>query len=586
MKQFLKFTLATIVGIFITSLLGFLLLFGFIGAIASTSEKTVKVDPNSVYQLDLEGQLIERSQDDPFSGIFSDAIGRNEVKNLGLDEVLANIKKAKTDKNIKGIYLKGGTLMGGYASVKEIRDALLDFKKSGKFLVAYADTYTQKMYYLCSAADKIYLNPQGMIEFQGIAANTMFLKNTLDKLGVEAQVVKVGTFKSAVEPYVNTKMSDANKEQVTAFIGSIWNNLLTEISEGRKIHKDTLNRYADEMMTFAPAEKLLQYRMVDSLTYIDGMENVLKKMMKVDKDDQLETINQSDLARVPASVKMEKEKIAVIYAVGGIDMGDTEGIISNDLVETIRKVGDEKSVKAVVFRVNSGGGSAYGSEQIWHALSELKAKKPVIVSMGDYAASGGYYISCMADSIVAQPNTLTGSIGIFGVIPNIKGLNDKLGLTYDGVKTNKLSDAIDFNRAFTSDERNIMQNYVNRGYEIFVKRCADGRKKTPDQIKAIAEGRVWTGEDAKKIGLVDKIGGLNDAIAMAAKKAKISNYMIREYPEKESFMTRIMKDFNSTIETRIMEGQLGEKYEVLKQIKRLEKFNGIQAVLPFEISTN
>jgi protease-4 len=240
----------------------------------------------------------------------------------------------------------------------------------------------------------------------------------------------------------------------------------------------------------------------------------------------------------------------------------------------------------VVFRVNSGGGSAYGSEQIWHALSELKAKKPVIVSMGDYAASGGYYISCMADSIVAQPNTLTGSIGIFGVIPNIKGLNDKLGLTYDGVKTNKLSDAIDFNRAFTPDERNIMQNYVNRGYEIFVKRCADGRKKTPDQIKAIAEGRVWTGEDAKKIGLVDKIGGLNDAIAMAAKKAKISNYMIREYPEKESFMTRIMKDFNSTIETRIMEGQLGEKYEVLKQIKRLEKFNGIQAVLPFEITTN
>ena len=316
------------------------------------------------------------------------------------------------------------------------------------------------------------------------------------------------------------------------------------------------------------------------------MENVLKKMMKVDKDDKLETINQSDLARVPASVKMEKEKIAVIYAVGGIDMGDTEGIISNDLVETIRKVGDEKSVKAVVFRVNSGGGSAYGSEQIWHALSELKAKKPVIVSMGDYAASGGYYISCMADSIVAQPNTLTGSIGIFGVIPNIKGLNDKLGLTYDGVKTNKLSDAIDFNRAFTSDERNIMQNYVNRGYEIFVKRCADGRKKTPDQIKAIAEGRVWTGEDAKKIGLVDKIGGLNDAIAMAAKKAKISNYMIREYPEKESFMTRIMKDFNSTIETRIMEGQLGEKYDVLKQIKRLEKFNGIQAVLPFEITTN
>ena len=586
MKQFLKFTLATITGIIITSLLGFLLFFGMIGAIASSAEKTVKIEPNSVYELDLEGQLVERSQDDPFSGFFSDAMGGYEVKNIGLDDVLANIKKAKTDDNIKGIYLKGGTLLGGYASVTEIRNALIDFKKSGKFIVAYADTYTQKMYYLCSVADKVYLNPQGMLEFQGIAANTMFMKNTLDKLGIEAQVVKVGTFKSAVEPYINTKMSDANKEQVTTFISSIWNNVLNEISTSRKIPKDTLNRYADEMMSFQPAEKLQQYKLVDSLTYIDGMENVLKKMLDTDKDKKLRTVSHSEMCNVPATEKMQKEKIAVIYAVGGIDMNESDGIVSKDLVETINKVSEDKSVKAVVFRVNSGGGSAYGSEQIWHALGGLKSKKPVIVSMGDYAASGGYYISCMADSIVAQPNTLTGSIGIFGVIPNINGLNNKIGLTYDGVKTNKLSDAISFNRAFTPEERNIMQNYVNRGYEIFVKRCADGRKKTPAQIKAIAEGRVWTGEDAKKIGLVDKIGGLNDAIAMAAKKAKLSAYQVKTYPEKENFMTRLMKDFNSTIETRIMKGQLGEKYEVLKQIKQIENYNGIQAVMPFNVSMN
>jgi protease-4 len=381
-------------------------------------------------------------------------------------------------------------------------------------------------------------------------------------------------------------MSDANKEQVTTFISSIWNNVLNEISSSRKIPKDTLNRYADEMMSFQPAEKLQQYKLVDSLTYIDGMENVLKKMLDTDKDKKLRTVSHSDMCNVPVSEKMQKEKIAVIYGVGGIDMNESDGIISKDLVETITKISEDKSVKAVVFRVNSGGGSAYGSEQIWHALGELKSKKPVIVSMGDYAASGGYYISCMADSIVAQPNTLTGSIGIFGVIPNINGLNNKIGLTYDGVKTNKLSDAISFNRAFTPEERNIMQNYVNRGYEIFVKRCADGRKKTPAQIKAIAEGRVWTGEDAKKIGLVDKIGGLNDAIAMAAKKAKLSAYQVKTYPEKENFMTRLMKDFNSTIETRIMKGQLGEKYEVLKQIKQIESYNGIQAVMPFNVSMN
>ena len=587
MKQFLKFTLATIVGIIITSVIGMLLMFGIIGAIAGSAEKVVKVQPNSVYELELNGQLIERSKDDPFTEIFSNAFGQDAAKIIGLDDVLANIRKAKVDENIKGIYLKGGMLTGGYASVKEIRDALADFRQSGKFIVAYADTYSQKNYYLSSIADKVYLNTQGMLEFQGIAANTTFFKNTLDKLGVEMQIVKVGTYKSAVEPYIDTKMSEANKEQVTAFINSIWKNVLAEISQSRNIPVDSLNRYADAMMTFQPTEMALKNKLVDSLVYADGMNEVFKKLTKQEDFKDIHFISHSDMNKVPHSEKMQKQKVVVIYGVGGIDMGQTDEITSEDLVETINEVKDEKSVKAVVFRVNSPGGSAYGSEQIWHAITELKKVKPVIVSMGDYAASGGYYISCAADSIIAQPNTLTGSIGIFGTIPNIEGLNKKIGLTHDGVKTNKMSDAISLNRAFTPDERNIMQSYINRGYELFTKRCADGRGMNIDSLKAIAEGRVWTGEDAMRIGLVDKLGGLGDAIKIAAGKAKLENYMVKEFPTKEDIMTRLFKDMNSTVETKILKSRLGdENYRLLKQIEQAKYFNGIQALMPVNITLN
>ncbi len=587
MKQFLKFTLATIVGVIIAILIGVGILFGVIGSIAGKAEKSTKVEPNSVYVLELKGQLVERSQNDPFSETFSGVLGQDVLKSIGLDDVLSNIAKAKADKNIKGIYLKDGLLMGGYASMKEIRDALLDFKKSGKFIVSYADTYTQSDYYLCSVADKMYLNPQGMLEFRGIASNTMFFKNTLDKLGVEMQIVKVGTYKSAVEPYVNTKMSDANKEQVTVFVNSIWNNVLKGISESRRISKDSLNHYADLMMTFRPAEDALKYKLVDSLTYADGMDNVLKKLVRQDKIDDVNFITHSQMINVPTDVKMQRNKIAVIYASGGIDMGETDGIDSKKLAETIFKIKDDDAVKSVVFRVNSGGGSAYGSEQIWHAIVELKKMKPVIVSMGDYAASGGYYISCAADSIVAQPNTLTGSIGIFGTFPNIAGLNQKIGLTFDGVKTNKMSDAIAVSRPFTPDERDLMQAYVNRGYELFVKRCADGRKMKTEAIKTIAEGRVWTGEDALRIGLVDKLGTIEDAVKIAAKKAKLTEYMIKSYPEKEDFMTRLMKQMESGAEEKLVKSRLGlENYRIMKQIEQAKNLNGIQALMPFEISLN
>ena len=585
MKQFLKFTLASIVGVIITTLLGILILFGVIGAIAGSKESVTALKPNSVYEIKLEGNLIDRSEDDPFSAAFAQAMGKTAEKSMGLDDLLANIEKAKNDANIVGIYLNGGSLSGGFASLKEIRNALIDFKKSGKFIVAYADNYSQKDYYLVSVANKILINPQGMLELKGLSAQTMFFKNTLDKLGIEMQIVKVGTYKSAVEPLITTKMSDANREQVTVYMGSIWKTFLTEVSAARKISAEKLNAYADEMLMFQPTEKAKQYGLVDGLVYADEADSILKTFVKgLEKDKEVTLVKHSAMTKLADTSKYDKNKVAVIYAVGEITDAAGEGIVAKDLIKTINDVAKDSAVKAVVLRVSSPGGSAYASEQIWHALYKLKAKKTLIVSMGDYAASGGYYISCMADKIVAQPNTITGSIGIFGVIPNISGLNEKLGLTYDGVKTNKMSDAITVNRKFTPEERDLMQNYVNRGYELFVKRCADGRKMKTEQIKAIAEGRVWTGEDAIKNGLVDKIGGLNDAIALAVAKAKLKTYNVSEYPEKETFESKFMKSFSDDVETRFLKAQLGEQYKLFKQVRNLDKINGIQARLPYDLN--
>lgn len=379
-------------------------------------------------------------------------------------------------------------------------------------------------------------------------------------------------------------MSDANKLQVTVFMNSIWNTILKEVSTSRKIAVDSLNKFADEMMMFQPTEKTKQYALVDSLVYIDQVDSILKSCVKnIGKDEKLSFVKHSAMTKLADNTKFDKNKVAVIYAIGDITDAEGEGIVARDMVETINKVAKDSAVKAVVLRVSSPGGSAYASEQIWHALEMLKANKPLIVSMGDYAASGGYYISCMADKIVAQPNTITGSIGIFGVIPNLKGLNDKLGFTYDGIKTNKMSDAISVNRAFTPEERDLMQNYVNRGYELFVKRCADGRKMTTDQIKEIAEGRVWTGEDAMRIGLVDKIGGLNVAIKLAVDKAKLKTYNVSEYPAKEDFATKFMKSFGEEMETRFVKAQLGEQYNLFKQIRNVDKINGIQARMSYDL---
>lgn len=578
MKHFWKYTLATITGVVIISVVGFFIMMGIFGAIASSSEAPVKIKEPSVYELELKGQLVDRSEDDPFTAAFASAMGQDAVQMIGLDDVLANIQKAKNDSLVKGIYLRGGQLMGGIASIREIRDALVDFKSTGKFIVAYADNYVQSNYYLASVADKILLNPQGMVDFRGIASELMFLKNTLDKLGIEMQVVKVGTYKSAVEPYIATQMSDANREQVTAYTRSIWNTMLNDLSTARAISVEQLNAYADEMMTLQPAEKLLAYRMVDSLVYANEADSVLNSYVK-----DYKKLSHSSMTRVEDTSKFSKDKVAVIYAVGAIDDGSGSGIVSEKLVKTIYEAANDNMVKSVVFRVSSPGGSAYGSEQIWHALMELKKKKPLIVSMGDYAASGGYYISAPADTIVAQPNTITGSIGIFGLIPNIDGLNKKLGLSYDVVKTNAMSDAPSLNRAFRPEERALMQAYVDRGYELFVKRCADGRSKTTDEIKAIAEGRVWTGEEALKLGLVDVLAGLDEAVEIAADKAGLTEYNVKEFPAKEDFQTRLLKSLGEEAETRLLKIRLGEHYQLLHHLRTIQHMNGIQARLPYEL---
>ncbi len=579
MKHFWKYTLATITGVVIISIVGFFIMMGIFGAIASSSDAPVKIKSPSVYELELKGQLVDRSEDDPFTAALVSAMGQEAVQIIGLDDVLSNIQKAKNDSLVKGIYLKGGQLMGGMASIKEIRDALVDFKTTGKFIVAYADNYTQSNYYLASVADKVLLNPQGMVDFRGIASELLFLKNTFDKLGIEMQVVKVGTYKSAVEPYIETKMSDANREQVTAYTRSIWNTMLAELSVSRAISVEQLNAYADEMMTFQPAGKLVAYKMVDSLVYANEADSVLNSYVK-----DYKTLSHGKMNKVADNSKFSKDKVAVIYAVGAIDDGSGSGIVSERIVKSINEAAKDKLVKSVVFRVSSPGGSAYGSEQIWHALMELKKSKPLIVSMGDYAASGGYYISAPADTIVAQPNTITGSIGIFGLIPNIDGLNKKLGLSYDVVKTNALSDAPSVNRAFRPEERAMMQAYVDRGYELFVKRCADGRSKTTDEIKAIAEGRVWTGEEALKLGLVDVLAGLDEAIEIAAEKAGLTEYNIKEFPVKEDFQTRLLKSLGEEAETRLLKMRLGEQYQLLQHIRTIQHMNGIQARLPYQLN--
>ena len=588
MKDFLKFTLATVTGIILSSIVLFIIGMVTLFGIVSTADTETIVKKNSVMMLDLNGVLVERTQESPLgilSQLFSD-----DSNTYGLDDILSSIKKAKENENIKGIYLQASMLGTSYASLQEIRNALLDFKESGKFIIAYGDSYTQGLYYLSSVADKVLLNPKGMIEWKGIASAPLFYKDLLQKIGVEMQIFKVGTYKSAVEPFISTEMSPANREQVTAFINSIWGQVTEGVSASRSLPVDSLNALADRMLMFYPAEESVQCGLADTLIYRNDVRNYLKQWVDLKEDDRLPVLGLSDMINVKKNMPKDKSGniVAVYYASGEItdysgSSTSEEGIVGTKVIRDLRKLKDDEDVKAVVLRVNSPGGSA--SEQIWHAVKELKTEKPVIVSMGDYAASGGYYISCVADTIVAEPTTLTGSIGIFGMVPNVKELSEKIGLTYDVVKTNKFSDFGNIMRPFNQDEKTLMQMMITQGYDTFVNRCAEGRHMSKEAIEKIAEGRVWTGEAAKELGLVDVLGGIDTALEIAVRKAGIEGYTVVSYPAKQDLLSSLLNTKPTNyVESQILKSKLGEYYQQFGMLKNLKERSMIQARIPFELN--
>ena len=588
MKDFFKTTFACVLAMVIAGIVLIIAGTSIIAGALTSSDGKGEIERNSVLFLDLNGAIEERTDENPLASIIDD-----EFKTYGLDEIIAAIKEAKSNENIKGIYLQAGAVEGASgASLEEIRGELASFKESGKFIVAYGDQYSQGLYYLATIADKVILNPQGSISWHGLASTPVFYKDLLEKVGVEMQVFKVGTYKSAVEPFISTEMSDANREQLTEMLDSTWDELLAAVSASRNVSKEKLNGYADKFMDFCQAEEYVKCGMADTLLYKDGVLDYLKSLTGVADDDKLNLVTMETMKE---KLKMnqvledvsDKNKVAVYYAFGEID-GSTsslEGINSKEVIKELRELREDDDVKAVVLRVNSPGGSAYGSEQIWREVTLLKAAKPVVVSMGDYAASGGYYISCAADCIVASPTTLTGSIGIFGVIPSAeKLLKEKVGLDFDVVKTNRMADFGTMSRTFTPQEKAVLQNYVNNGYELFLKRCADGRGVAVEDIAKIAEGRVWTGSKAKEIGLVDELGDLDKAIGIAAQKAGLADYSVKAYPEKEDIFKKLMDvDKEDYMETMLRES-FGSYYNGIRFIRNIGNCDRIQARLPFELN--
>jgi protease-4 len=514
------------------------------GDIIATPKTTL--EENTIYRIDLKGNLVEQAgEENPFASIMGEMYGQT-TNNVGLSDLLSNIALAKNNDKVLGIYLKGGSLAAAPASAKAIRDALLDFKQSGKFIIAYSDSYSQTNYYIVSVADKIFFNPVGSLTWDGLNAQKEYYTRLLQKIGVEMQILKVGTFKSAVEPYFRTSMSEADRKQTEQYIGGIWSEMKEAVGQSRQITPEQLHAYADECMSLQPQEKYLTYNFVDSLVYIQEMDSVLRTYAGTKDYKQL---SNSKMTNVERNKVDATDKVAVLYAEGAIVDEGAEGIVEGKILKTIKKIYNDDNVKAVVFRVNSPGGSADASEQIWHAMKMLQDKGlPVVVSMGDYAASGGYYISCNADYIYAEPTTLTGSIGIFGTVPNLSKLREKVGLDVDAVSTNKHA-GLTINavaKGMNPQEMALMQNMVERGYDLFTRRCADGRGMTQDEIKKIGEGRVWLGKDALMIGLVDSLGNINDAIAKAVELAEIGDYQLVSYPEKADPFQEMLKMFDTT----------------------------------------
>lgn len=585
MKEFFKTTFACVLAMVVAGIV----IISIIAGILTSSDVKGEIEKNSVLLLDFNGALEERAEENPLASIMN-----GDIETYGLDEIIAAIKEAKANKDIKGIYLQAGVVeSASSASLEEIRSELESFKESGKFVVAYGDQYSQGLYYLATVADKVILNPQGSISWHGLASTPIFYKDLLEKVGVEMQVFKVGTYKSAVEPFIATEMSDANREQISELLASTWDELLTAVSASRNVPKETLNEYADRFMDFCPAQEYVECGMADTLLYKDGVLDYLKSLTGVAADDELNLVTMEVMRnRLKENSMLEeaagKSKIAVYYAFGEID-GSTssleEGINSKKVIKELRELREDDDVKAVVLRVNSPGGSAYGSEQIWREVTLLKAAKPVVVSMGDYAASGGYYISCAADCIVANKTTLTGSIGIFGMFPTAeKLLKDKVGLDFDVVKTNRMADFGEMSRSFRPEEAAVLQEYINNGYALFLKRCADGRGVTVDDIAKIAEGRVWTGSKAKEIGLVDELGDLDKAVEIAAQKAGLARYCVKAYPESIDFIEKLMDTDKEDYMEAMTRETLGSYYKSLKFIRNIGNCDRIQARLPFELN--
>jgi protease IV len=586
MKQFFKFVFATMVGIILSSIILFVIIVAIV--VGASSDKHPEIDSDSVLHISFNYPIPERTPNNPFSGLSF--LGIDGDKAIGLNDILANIKKAKNDSNIKGIFLDESYMLSGQATTEEIRNALIDFKKSGKFIIAYSEVYTQGFYYLASVADKVYINPKGIFEFKGFSSEITFLKGTLDKLGIEAQVIKVGTYKSAVEPFILNKMSDANRMQVNSYLGSLYEYFLTGISNSRNINKDSLFNIANNLSIQSP-EDALKYKLVDGLKYKDEVLDELKQRTDVKTKSDLHNVEMGDYTSTEAKSddgkKDGKNRITIIYATGEIAGGDGDenSIGSEKISVALRKVRLDDNVKAVVLRVNSPGGSSLASDVIWREVMLTKKVKPIIVSMGDVAASGGYYIACAADSIIAEPNTITGSIGIFAIIPNLQKLfNDKLGITFDGVKTGKYADLGDVSRPLSPGEKAILQNSVNRGYDDFTKAVANGRHKTQAYINSIGQGRVWTGTQALKIGLVDRLGNINDAIHSAAKKANLKSYKLETLPEQKSFFNKFGSGLSTQMKTHFIKSELGENYRYYDQIKNLtQMMRTPQARMPYDV---
>lgn len=588
MKQFFKFVLATFAGIF----LSFILLLIVIVAIVSSADgdKKVTVDPKSILYIAIDYPIDERTPDNPLAAL--DFLGFESSESLGLRDILANIKKAKTDTNIKGIFLDESYMQSGQATTEEIRNALIDFKTSGKFIFAYSEIYTKSFYYLASVADKIYINPKGLFEFDGFNSESTFFKGALDKLGVDVQVIKVGTYKSYTEQFSLTKMSDANRMQVTSYLGSLYDHYLTGISKSRNLNKDSLYKYADALRIQYP-EDALKYKLVDGLKYKDEIINELKDKTGIDRKDDLKNVTLTEYTHGNVESKDEEStssnRVAMVYASGDITGGEGSDntIGSEGLSKAIRKIRLDKKIKAVVLRINSPGGSSLASDVIWREVMLTRKVKPVIVSMGDVAASGGYYIACAADSIYAQPNTITGSIGIFAILPNMQQLfNDKLGVTFDNVKTGKFADLGSVARPLTPVERAVLQNQVNHGYDDFTKAVAQGRHKTQKYIDSIGQGRVWTGSQAIKIGLVDKLGDIDDAVKSAVKMANLKDYRLVPYPEqKKTLIGGLSGALGAHVKEQMISSELGENYKIYQKVKSITQIMRIpQARLFYDVT--